>query len=98
MLRSILYAGGTCAMTDDLDQSLRRLSDATDDPRLDALAPAVFARVGAARAAGVRLAGIAAIGAVTMGLIAADPLPRPQPAPAFADELALAPSTLLAGR
>ncbi len=88
-------------MTDDLDQSLRRLSDATDDPRLDALAPAVFARVradGAARAAGVRLAGIAAIGAVTMGLIAADPLPGPQPAPAFADELALAPSTLLAGR
>jgi len=88
-------------MTDDLDQSLRRLSDVTDDPRLDALAPAVFARVradGAARAAGVRLAGIAAIGAVTMGLIAADPLPRPQPVPAFADELALAPSTLLAGR
>ncbi len=88
-------------MTDDLDQSLRRLSDATDDPRLDALAPAVFARVradDAARTAGVRLAGIAAVGAVTMGLIAADPLPRPQPAPAFADELALAPSTLLAGR
>lgn len=88
-------------MTDDLDQSLRRLSDVTDDPRLDALAPAVFARMradGAARAAGVRLAGIAAVGAVTMGLIAADPLPRPQPAPAFADELALAPSTLLAGR
>ena len=26
-------------MTDDLDQSLRRLSDVTDDPRLDALAP-----------------------------------------------------------
>jgi len=88
-------------MTDDLDQSLRRLSDVTDDPRLDALAPAVFARVradGAARAAGVRLAGIAAVGAVTMGLIAADPLPRPQPVPAFADELAFAPSTLLAGR
>lgn len=88
-------------MTDDLDQSLRRLSDATDDPRLDALATAVFARMradGAARAAGLRLAGIAAVGAVTMGLIAADPLPRPQPAPAFADELALAPSTLLAGR
>lgn len=88
-------------MTDDLDRSLQRLSDVTDDPRLDALAPAVFARVradGAARVAGVRLAGIAAIGAVTMGLIAADPLPQPQPVPAFADELALAPSTLLAGR
>ncbi|KQN78479.1 hypothetical protein ASE90_00070 [Sphingomonas sp. Leaf67] len=89
------------AMIDDLDQSLRRLSHVTDDPRLDALAPTVFARMradGAARAAGVRLAGVAAIGAVTMGLIAADPIPRPQPAATFADDLALAPSTLLAGR
>ncbi|MGN7161380.1 hypothetical protein [Sphingomonas sp. SAFR-052] len=88
-------------MTDDLDRSLRLLSDVTDDPRLDTLAPAVFARVradGAARAAGVRLASLAAVGAVTMGLIAADPIPRPQPAATFADDMALAPSTLLAGR
>ena len=88
-------------MTDDLDQSLRLLSDVTDDPRLDELAPAVFARVradGAARAAGVRLAGLAAVGAVTMGLIAADPIPRPQPAATFTDDLALAPATLLVGR
>lgn len=88
-------------MTDDLDRSLRLLSDVTDDPRLDTLAPTVFARLradGAARAAGVRLASLAAVGAVTMGLIAADPIPRPQPASTFADDMALAPSTLLAGR
>lgn len=85
----------------DLDQSLRRLSDIADDPRLDDLAPALFARMradAAARAAGVRLAGIAAIGAVTMGLIAADPIPRPYPSTTFADDMALAPSTLLASR
>ncbi|WP_156359839.1 hypothetical protein [Sphingomonas sp. Leaf10] len=88
-------------MTDELERSLRRLSHVADDPRMDALAPAVFARVradGAARAAGVRLAALAAVGALTMGWIAADPAPRPQPAATFADELALAPSTLLAGR
>ncbi|MDJ0277601.1 hypothetical protein QLH51_12425 [Sphingomonas sp. 2R-10] len=87
-------------MTDPLDRSLRLLSRTPDHPGLHGVESGVFDRLHgerAARGAGLRLAGIAAIGAVTLGLIAADPLPRPVP-PALADDLALAPSTLLGDR
>jgi hypothetical protein len=87
-------------MTQPLDRSLQLLSQTPDHPGLHGVESGVFDRLRrdrAARGTGLRLAGIAAIGAVTMGLIAADPLPRPAP-PAFSDDLALAPSTLLGER
>lgn len=87
-------------MTQHLDRSLRRLLQTSDHPGLHGIEGGLFDRLHrdrAARGTGLRLAGIAALGAVTMGLIAADPLPRPAP-PAFAADLALAPSTLLGER
>ncbi len=88
-------------MTLDLDRSLRRLGDVGDHPALGTLDDAVLARLradGTARGTGVSMACMAAVGAVLLGLVAADPWAAPAAAHPLSDDLALAPSTLLAGR
>lgn len=88
-------------MTIDLDRTLSRLGNVRDHPALDTIEVAVTARVRAdvaARGAGMSMVCIAAIGAVMLGVFAADPWVGPAMASPLSDGLALAPSTLLAGR
>jgi len=85
-------------MTTDLDQSLRGLADDADHPGLDDIGDRVLARLradGVARGSGIRLATMAAIGAVTLGLVAANPVPGEAAPASLAGESALAPSSLL---
>lgn len=88
-------------MTIDLDRTLSRLGDVRDHPALDTIDIAVTVRIRAdvaARGTGMSMACIAAIGAVMLGMFAADPWAGPAMASPLSGDLALAPSTLLAGR
>lgn len=88
-------------MSIDLDRSLHLLGSPEEPAALSALDDAVLARLRRERdgrgPGGAALACAAAVGAVLLGLVAANPTASASASPLGAD-MALAPSTLLAGR
>lgn len=90
-------------MRHDLDTLMTRLARDSEDPRLAALEPLVWARVGGARAprSGVALRWQAAIAGLALGLgsvMGGAATAAREPMTLFSPVAALAPSTLLAGR
>ncbi|KQM98770.1 MULTISPECIES: hypothetical protein [unclassified Sphingomonas] len=88
-------------MPTDLDRSLALLGDTDEPPALARLEGVLLSRVAADRAArgtGLSMACGAAVGAVLLGLGAAGPTGSPAAAAPLGIDMALAPSTLLAGR
>ncbi|MBB5712605.1 hypothetical protein [Sphingomonas xinjiangensis] len=88
-------------MNHDIDQQLLRIASA-DNPALDGIEDAVFARIQARRTSvgtGLGAAALAALGAVALGTMAAGSVATPASAAATLDPIgavsSLAPSTLL---
>lgn len=90
-------------MQRDLDTLMTRLAQHSNDPRLAALEPLVWARIGDARAprSGAALRWQAAIAGLALGLgsvVGGAATATPEPMTLFSPAAALAPSTLLAVR